>query len=45
MVALYEMYDVRANPVREICEVFKISKKTLHEYLKRRPAVNQTASG
>jgi DNA invertase Pin-like site-specific DNA recombinase len=37
VAALYEMYDAREKPVREICEVFKISKKTLYEYLKRRP--------
>ena len=35
--ALYEMYDAKEKPIREICEVFEISKKTLYEYLKRRP--------
>lgn len=34
---LFETYDRREKPVRELCEVFGISKKTLYEYLKRRP--------
>ena len=33
---LYELYDAKEKPVREICEVLGISKKTLYAYLKRR---------
>lgn len=33
---LFETYDRREKPIRELCEVFGISKKTLYEYLKQR---------
>jgi DNA invertase Pin-like site-specific DNA recombinase len=34
---LYELYDAKEKSIREVCEVLGISKKTLYEYLKRRP--------
>lgn len=38
---LFETYDRREKPIREICEVFGISKKTLYEYLNRRAVTNE----
>jgi len=35
---LYQLYDAREKSIREICELLGISKKTLYEYLKRRPS-------
>jgi predicted DNA-binding protein YlxM (UPF0122 family) len=35
-----ELYDAREKSIREICEALDISKKTLYEYLKRRPTLN-----
>ena len=35
---LYDLYDAKEKPIREICEVLEISKKTLYEYLRRRLA-------
>jgi DNA invertase Pin-like site-specific DNA recombinase len=43
---LFETYDRREKPIRELCEVFGISKKTLYEYLKlRQPADAKAATG
>ncbi len=33
---LVEMYEKRDRPIKEICELFGISKKTLYQYLKER---------
>jgi DNA invertase Pin-like site-specific DNA recombinase len=38
---LYELYDSKQKPVREIYETLGISKKTLYEYLKRRKGRDQ----
>ena len=38
---LYDLYDAREKPIREICELLGVSKKTLYEYLKRRPVEGQ----
>ena len=40
---LFETYDRREKPIRELCAVFGISKKTLYEYLKRRPTAHVNA--
>lgn len=44
IAALYEMYDARQKPVREICEVLTISKKTLYAYLARRPLADRPSA-
>jgi DNA invertase Pin-like site-specific DNA recombinase len=42
---LYDLYDAKEKSIREICEMLEISKKTLYEYLKRRPAKTEPTTG
>jgi DNA invertase Pin-like site-specific DNA recombinase len=42
---LYELYDAKEKSIREICAVLGISKKTLYEYLKRRPTATPPDEG
>ena len=40
---LYEMYDSKKFPVSEICETLGVKRRTVYDYLKRRPTEKELA--